>query len=405
MTNVPSGVRLRMLHLVVTSACNLECEYCYQGQRRGAVMDDEVLGAALDLLLLTGDESPAVSFHGGEPLLELRIIRRAVEYLEGHRSPTMAPRYYVTTNGTLLDDQAASFLDRYRVRTVLSFDGIRVAQELRAPGTFDILDRTLTRLRDHHPRFFRDSLSVAITLTSSNLRYLNRSVRYLLGKGVESIEINPLLDHDPGWTTETRDELDRQLTQVDRASRDHLRRSGRVPVTVLRRYRRRSQVRAGPFSLCGALTGTKLAVDVDGQTSACVLLAESCQTLPTGLLSTIADAFRLGSIADPQLPQRLLHLPDRLCSSGLFRDQRDRHTSSGSCGDCQVVDQCSICPISIGHLADGDDPHRVPDHLCAFYSTALEHRKAFPEIINPLDLLGCLLGPVSRNANTTTTET
>ena len=37
--------RLQMLHLVVTSACNLGCSYCYQRRRSGGAMSGEVLRA------------------------------------------------------------------------------------------------------------------------------------------------------------------------------------------------------------------------------------------------------------------------------------------------------------------------------------------------------------------------
>ena len=67
----------------------------------------------------------------------------------------------------------------------LSFDGVPAAQDLRGPGTFAVLDRLLDRLREDHPDFFSEKLSVALTLVPSTIPFLADSIEYFLRKGVQ----------------------------------------------------------------------------------------------------------------------------------------------------------------------------------------------------------------------------
>ena len=103
-------------------------------------------------------------------------------------------------------------------------------------------------------------------------------------------------------------------------------------------------------------------------------------------MNSIAEAFRLGHITDPELPQRLKSLPNGIRESRLAFDQRDRRSHRGECHECRFVDECAICPIALGHGSDTEGPRRVPDQLCDFYWTAFTYRAEFPELVDPLDL-------------------
>jgi hypothetical protein len=152
--------------------------------------------------------------------------------------------------------------------------------------------------------------------------------------------------------------------------------------------------------MCGALTGSKIAVDVDGSAWACGLLAESCQELPSGVMSDLADTFRLGHVTDPDLQRRLATLPERIARSGLPFDQRDRTSHRGECRDCRFVDECSVCPVALGHVVGTSQGRYVPDHLCDFYWTAFTYRAEFPELVDALDLVRGLFHPRAQDSGT-----
>src|SRR5579859_3987837 len=127
------------LEVILTANCNLRCGYCYQNNKQKRRLSWETLQPALDLLLRSRRRGRRVMFIGGEPLLELPLIRKAVDYLEGQRQPNRPIFYVTTTNGMLVNDEALNFFVVHAFTVNLSFDGIQAAQDHRGVGTFATL--------------------------------------------------------------------------------------------------------------------------------------------------------------------------------------------------------------------------------------------------------------------------
>jgi len=95
------------LELNIAQDCNLRCKYCFlekgytSGGKRGK-MSTEVAVAAVDFLLRASRESETISliFTGGEPLLNFKTIKSAVEYaqVEAERKRKKA-KFLIATNG------------------------------------------------------------------------------------------------------------------------------------------------------------------------------------------------------------------------------------------------------------------------------------------------------------------
>ncbi|MEN8164269.1 MAG: radical SAM protein, partial [Acidobacteriota bacterium] len=226
---------LKALECTLTTACNLACTYCHQGDRHPRVMSWAVLKAGIDRLLASEVEERKLALTGGEPLMEWPLVRRAIEYAQEPPPDGQGLEVSLTSNGLVLDEQKARFLVDHDVEVQISLDGIREAHELRAPGTFDVLDRLLVRLRRDHPSWYRRRLSVGMTLTSANLPFLSQSVQYLVERGIESLRLGPLLTHDAGWGREAEAQLERQMGAVFDCCLEHHQRTGAIPLEVLRR--------------------------------------------------------------------------------------------------------------------------------------------------------------------------
>jgi len=364
--------------MVLTATCNLRCTYCYENAKRPLRMDWGTARTAAELLLRSDRPEARLMFYGGEPLLELPLIRSVVDHLEHRRPPGMVVRYAVVTNGMLLDADTAEFLAAHRVRTQLSFDGVLEAQRLRAPGTFEQLDELLDRLRTEQSSFFRQQLLVATTATVANLPYLAESLVYFLEKGVRELHIAPRTTFEPDWRPELLESLEQQLERMFRISVQHYVRTGDVPLSLF--VKERDQVVKQPLRgpICRIGTPERLTVDVDGQVYGCVMLAESFQTFPTESSRRRLQRLRIGHLLDPRFPQRLAAYRAAATNEAMFRDKSAKYTSYGSCGDCPVVEQCPICPVTIAHVPNSSDPNRIPDFPCAFYRTALRYRERFP---------------------------
>lgn len=375
------------MEAVLTTRCNLSCAYCYQNRKQPRSMSWKTLRAAVDLLLRSEREEVKLNFYGGEPLLELALLRRAVGYGERQRPAERRVVYGASTNGLLLDEGTAAFFARHGFELQLSFDGVAAAQEQRGRGTFPVLDSKLDLLRRRHPLYFRDSVSIGVTVTSANLPCLADTVDYFIAKGVGEINLAPQVTHDPGWGPESLAELERQFGRVFRTCLRHYERCGNVPLTLFRRQAGGAgRPRAGD-AMCGAGDGQRLTVDVDGGITGCVVFVESYQRFPTDLMKECARGMRLGHVAHPDLPRRLERYPDRVKALQLFDGRSRKRSPRVRCDDCRFLRECSVCPAAVGHIPGNADPHRIPDSQCDFNRVALGNRDRFPRQPSPEDVL------------------
>lgn len=144
-TNVPSAQDIEThikrfglgeLIIEVTTACNHRCRYCvfssaYTAQRehgRRGISDRDVV-RAVDFYLNMIDEGalanphrkPIITFYGGEPLINYRAIRLAVERAES-RCATR-PTFLLTTNATLLNASIIKHMVEHEFIPLFSIDG------------------------------------------------------------------------------------------------------------------------------------------------------------------------------------------------------------------------------------------------------------------------------------------
>lgn len=106
---LPKGVQLvpeelgnlNELVLMVAQDCNLKCDYCYgdggtYGRER-TLMDSKTAFNAIQCASALGDIG-RVTFFGGEPLLNFKVIKEVVENTEG-------VLFGIVTNGTIMTDE------------------------------------------------------------------------------------------------------------------------------------------------------------------------------------------------------------------------------------------------------------------------------------------------------------
>lgn len=125
------------LILDVTEQCNFRCRYCLFDDGKEDFRDHsdrnmswEVAQKAMEEFLQHSREpdSRAISFYGGEPLLNLPLIRQCVKYIRQRYDPSYI-RFTITTNGSLLCDEAAAFLAEEDFTVLLSLDGPRAIHD------------------------------------------------------------------------------------------------------------------------------------------------------------------------------------------------------------------------------------------------------------------------------------
>jgi len=336
-------MRLRLLSLTVTDDCNFRCRYCYK-PRRPARMSEATALRAIDRFLPGLARDGFVAFYGGEPLLEMGLIRETVAAArEAGRRTGVRPRFAVTTNGSLVDDDALAFLDREGFAVTLSYDGAGQESQ-RRPGS----GRRLLSVIDGMKSAPRLRLEINSVFTPRSVGSLSGTVLSLIARGVPRVHFG-LSAADP-WSPRAVDRLRRQVKRLRSAVRERYGRLDRGPVVNFRDEAPR-RIRA-----CNA-GQDRLAVDARGRIWGCALFADLFRDGGNG---AAGRRLLFGSVRGMA---RRDGASFRRVAARYARFSMDRaETARGPCFSCPLVDRCWVCPVKA--VRAGGSWAAIPDSVC-----------------------------------------
>lgn len=192
---------VKALCLHVAHDCNLRCRYCfadageYMGKRE--IMPPAVARAAIDFVLESsrGRKFIEVDFFGGEPLLNLAVVKDTVDYARakgGDRGKEF--RFTLTTNGVLLSDKVRDYLKANNISVVLSLDGRpEVNDRMRVfPGGQGSYAAILPNIRAMVQLLNNEGYYVRGTYTRWNIDFAN-DVAHLADLGFKHISVEPVV--------------------------------------------------------------------------------------------------------------------------------------------------------------------------------------------------------------------
>lgn len=146
--------------------CNLNCKYCFYKDEIN-LRNDTNLGLmslnTYELILkaflnIPGLDTLNIAFQGGEPCLAgLDFYKQAV-LIPSKINNYVKINYSIQTNGTLIDDNWASFFKEYHFLVGISLDGIKETHDLYRPDlknkeTFNIVLANINILKRHQVDF------------------------------------------------------------------------------------------------------------------------------------------------------------------------------------------------------------------------------------------------------------
>lgn len=211
------------LILTITHDCNLRCSYCYAGRKSARVMDQAVARHAIDCAIAS--LSPAgklhLSFFGGEPLLEPRLIEDCIEYATGRAAPAgITLGLSITTSGTCTDPAAWRIMTRPELELAVSCDGTagvhdRHRRRADGGGSHEMVVATMRRLLEAGKSF-----RAVMVVRPDTLDELADGIRFLHGIGVRYVD--PVLDLWARWSEQDIERLEKATTAAAAAWRDGL---------------------------------------------------------------------------------------------------------------------------------------------------------------------------------------
>lgn len=166
---------LKVITFEVTQRCNLRCKYCINGEMYGNDENNytknlsfEKAKSVIDFLFRQFQEGDSVhpqltfGFYGGEPLLQIDLVKQIVEYVKVKFSSIVELIFTMTTNGILLKEHI-DFLVANKFQLLVSLDGDRQNSEYRIPQGQDELFLTiynnLKYVQNTYPLYFEECVA------------------------------------------------------------------------------------------------------------------------------------------------------------------------------------------------------------------------------------------------------
>lgn len=126
---------IKQVVLIITESCNLNCKYCYESFKTEAYMSPELCKQILEAEFKNSIEDPntkylAITFLGGEPLLNFELIQEVSEWLWS-KEQAVPYSLDIRTNGTLMTGDAKKWFDvnKHKISAALSLDGLNENQK------------------------------------------------------------------------------------------------------------------------------------------------------------------------------------------------------------------------------------------------------------------------------------
>ncbi len=220
-----NGDLLVNLWLNVSHDCNLRCIYCfghggsYGGNRE--LMSVDTAKRSIDYWFKYLNKSvpmTTVTFFGGEPLMNMDIIKFSINYINDLlKEYNIKVQYIITTNGTIFSDDIIDLFKNNDVQFAISIDGGQAIQDRNRPyasgkGSFDIIKKNVAKLRKHY-----DKVSARMTLTHDDVPYLKQAVMDLWDIGFTDVvyEFVTIADEKLSIMKEDVDCLRKQIQELN----------------------------------------------------------------------------------------------------------------------------------------------------------------------------------------------
>ena len=286
------GRSCRNITFQVTEDCQCRCKYCYEPVKRKHRMTWETGKAIVDYLFRMWDEddpnayiskdtkSLVIEFIGGEPLLEVNLMDKIVDYFWHEalkRKCIWADTFRISmiSNGVAyFEPSVQNFIKKYKDR--LSFgitidgpkemhDACRVFPDGR--GTWELANAA----QKHYHEFYGGYLGTKVTIAKENLQYLHGTFRYFADNGYEEFHANPVFERE--WTCEDAQEYYLQLRMIadDMLSEDKY---GAIKADLFSEVFFDSLPEDELTNWCGG-TGAMMAFGPDGKAYPCLRYMES----------------------------------------------------------------------------------------------------------------------------------
>lgn len=295
--NVADNIPVVGISLDVTNNCNLNCDYCYKGQKEEERLSWEIGIKAINFLIQHSQDQKKlrVTFFGGEPLLEFNLIEKLVHYAEQKAAYyNKRIQFRVTTNCVLVNDEIIRFSQQHGIVFNISIDGGPESQDKHryfpdGSGTSAVIEPKIKKILKYWPNTL-----VHVSLSSDIAYKWMQDTLYLVALGCKNICVTPI--PECAWTKEQLKCLQYELRKIADFYIERFRLGNPIFFEPFERTVMRVAMPLRPKSSCGVGIRT-LAVKTDGTIYPCNRFGPH-SVFGQAADSNISNQYQLGSIYD-----------------------------------------------------------------------------------------------------------
>ncbi|MGI5921171.1 MAG: thioether cross-link-forming SCIFF peptide maturase [Syntrophomonadaceae bacterium] len=217
-----SGLMVKAICLNIAHACNMKCKYCFASQGdfglKPSLMSLDTGKQALEFVIAKSGQlkNIEVDFFGGEPLLNIEVIKKLVAYGRQREKETGKHfNFTLTTNALLLDNDIMDFIIDNSISVILSLDGRQQVNDFHrilnnGQGSYDLVVPKIREMVNRHPV----SYYVRGTFSRHNLDFAD-DLKHLVDLGFDCISLEPAVGADNPYSIK-RDDLPRVLDEYEK---------------------------------------------------------------------------------------------------------------------------------------------------------------------------------------------
>lgn len=223
---------IKALCLHICHDCNLRCPYCFAKDGTYNTPKDymtfEVGAAAIDFLIEKSKnrQNLEVDFFGGEPLMNMDVVKRIVEYAnEKVKEAGKSIHFTMTTNGVLLGEENRRWLNDNMFNVVISIDGRpEVHDKLRVtPNHKGCQALVLENAKEFRKIRGDKSYYIRGTFTANNLDF-SKDVLYLNDEGFDQISVEPVVLPQSDPLAIKEEDMDKVIAEYDVLAKEYIKR-------------------------------------------------------------------------------------------------------------------------------------------------------------------------------------
>lgn len=273
---------IKNLDLLVSEACNLWCTHCilfnslewWDIERKNKIMSRDQAKKILDeyvkIIKKNWEKKLDIHFWSWEPLLNLEVIKKTVEYIKTEYKDYESV-FSINTNLTLLNDEIAEFLKFHDIDTHVSLDWLKQSNDtIRTTKKWEWTFDKIVSWMDLLEKVWYPLTWISLTITNKNFHLVWKDfIDRCINRGMNNIAIDIDLISTISLDWITIENVIAKLVDLFFYAENHWVEVIGTRLTPYINLKNKSILEWDEVFFCAAVKWSNLAVSRDGSTTTC----------------------------------------------------------------------------------------------------------------------------------------